>query len=121
MLKQIFTWWNRHTIGTLLFTWRKGVLVGKDQNGNVFYETVDKKKRWVIYSKEIEASLISSEWHGWLHHTFVDPPTSTPLKRKEWEKPHKSNMTGSKESYHPLNSKKIKKNYQDYESWSPDE
>ena len=121
MLRQIFTWWNSQTLGTLLFTWRKGVLVGKDENGNIFYQTADKRKRWVIYNREVEASSISSEWHGWLHYTFNDPPTSHPLKRKKWEKPHKSNMTGSSGSYHPLNSKKQNKTFDDYESWSPDE
>ena len=121
MIKQLFTWWNSQTLGTFFFTLTKGRLVGKDENGNIFYETSDKKKRWVIYNKEIEASSISSEWHGWLHYTFDEAPSDKPLKRKKWEKSHLPNMTGSVKSYHPLNKIKVQKSYEDYESWSPDE
>ena len=47
-LKRLLTWWNSQTIGTQLFTARKGVKVGEDEAGNIFYQTKDGVRRWVI-------------------------------------------------------------------------
>ena len=33
---ELFAWWTGNTIGTRLFTWRKGVRVGEDGLGNVY-------------------------------------------------------------------------------------
>ncbi len=70
MIKSLFTWWNRQTLNTRFYTWRKGVLVGDDAQGNVFYQTRDGKRRWVIFAGECEASRVGADWHGWLHHTL---------------------------------------------------
>ena len=51
ILASIFTWWNGATIGTRLFTARKGVRVGEDGQGNVYYRSRDGKRRWVIYNE----------------------------------------------------------------------
>lgn len=119
-LKQIFTWWNSQTIGTRLFTWRNGILVGTDEKGNLFYESTDLKRRWVIFKKDVEASSVSAEWHGWLHHTVLAVPCSEKKIRKSWEKPHLENRTGSELAYHPLGNNRTKKvNYTDYEAWLP--
>ena len=72
---RVLTWWNGQTLNTQLFTWRKGVRVGEDELGNVYYENREKSKRWVIFNGEIEASKVSPDWHGWLHHTWDEPPT----------------------------------------------
>lgn len=116
-----FTWWNGQTLGTQLFTWRKGVRVGEDSLGNIYYKTRDEKKRWVIYNGEIEASKVSPDWHGWLHHTFELPPTDAPLAHKDWEKPHQANLTGTAQAYAPKGS--IRNNApadrSDYEAWTP--
>ena len=40
-----FTWWNGDTWGTKLFTWRFGDEVGKDDAGNVYYQS-KKGRRW---------------------------------------------------------------------------
>ena len=120
ILKQIFTWWNSQTLGTRLFTWWNGVYVGEDEMGNSFYESKDTKRRWVIFKKDIDASLISAEWHGWLHHTFRNIPSTNPSKRSSWEKPHAPNNTGSTAAYHPLGDNRNKtNNYEDYEAWNP--
>jgi NADH:ubiquinone oxidoreductase subunit len=74
-LLRLLTWWNGQTLGTQLFTWRKGVLVGEDAQGNAFYQTKDGKRRWVIFNGESEASRVSPDWHGWLHFTWDEPPT----------------------------------------------
>ena len=72
-LKRLLTWWNSQTIGTQIFTARRGQKVGTDAQGNIYYQTADGKKRWVIYNGEIEASRVAPDWHGWLHFTWDQP------------------------------------------------
>lgn len=116
------TWWNDQTIGTQLFTWRKGVKVGEDEQGNVYYQTRDGKRRWVIYNGECEASRISPDWHGWLHHTFKEAPTDAPLVHKAWEMPHQENLTGTALAYAPAGSIRQPQPAarRDYEAWQPE-
>lgn len=122
-LLKILTWWNGATIGTALFTRRFGKRVGEDATGNVYYQNADGSRRWVIYKGEAEASQVSPEWHGWLHHTWQQPPTEAPLPRKPWERPHVPNMTGTRLAYHPPGSILAPaggpKVQSDYEAWSP--
>ena len=119
---RVLTWWNGQTLNTQLFTWRKGVRVGEDELGNIFYENYDKSKRWVIFNGEIEASKISPDWHGWLHHTWDEPPTDKPLQHKSWEKPHQENLTGTLAAYAPAGSirKAEPADRSDYEAWVPE-
>lgn len=121
-LLRILTWWNGQTIGTQLYTWRKGVKVGEDAQGNVFYRTRDGARRWVIYNGEVEASRIDADWHGWLHHTFDAPPTERPLVHKPWEAPHAENMTGTAQAYLPAGSLRRAEPAarRDYEAWQPE-
>jgi NADH:ubiquinone oxidoreductase subunit len=82
-LLKLFTWWNGQTIGTQLWTWRFGELVGKDEQGNQYFRTRGGKidpslgfeRRWVIYNGYAEATRVPPSWHGWLHHTVDIPPT----------------------------------------------
>ncbi|MEM8570413.1 MAG: NADH:ubiquinone oxidoreductase subunit NDUFA12 [Pseudomonadota bacterium] len=122
LLAQIFTWWNGQTIGTRMFTSRKGQKVGEDSDGNLYYQTSDGVRRWVIFNGEAEASRVPPEWHGWLHHTWQDPPSEVQLPRKVWEKPHQPNLTGSVEAYHPPGSIRATQpvSRSDYEAWSPE-
>jgi len=121
-LLQYVTWWNSETVGTRLFTARHGVKVGEDEQGNVFYRSKDGKRRWVIYNGEVEASRVSPDWHGWLHHTFDTPPSEQPLAHKSWEKPHKENLTGTPLAYAPPGSirRPAPAPRQDYEAWQPE-
>ncbi|MDF1854872.1 NADH:ubiquinone oxidoreductase subunit NDUFA12 [Pseudooceanicola sp.] len=116
------TWWNGATLNTLLYTSRKGVKVGEDDQGNRFFRSRDGKRRWVLFNGEVEASRISPDWHGWLHHTFDKAPTDAPLSHRAWEKPHQENLTGSPLAYAPSGS--IRRSdtapRQDYEAWSPE-
>lgn len=116
------TWWNGSTIGTSLFTARKGVKVGEDEAGNTFYETRDGKRRWVIYNGEAEASRVSPDWHGWLHHTWDEPPSKAPIRHKAWEKPHQENLTGTLAAYAPPGSirRATPEERRDYDAWIPD-
>ena len=124
LLKLIFTWWNGTTLGTRLWTARLGVPVGVDDQGNSFYRTADGKRRWVIYAGEAEASQVSPDWHGWLHHTFEDPPQDGHLPRKPWEREHRANMTGTTGAYHPPGSIVLPaeraRGTGDYEAWMPE-
>lgn len=115
------TWWNGQTLNTQFFTWRKGIRVGEDAQGNIFYENKDGSKRWVIFNGEVEASRIDPEWHGWLHRTWEEPPTKAPLKRKSWEKPHQENLTGTAAAYAPSGSirRPDPEPRRDYEAWTP--
>ncbi len=121
-LLRLLTWWNGQTLGTQLFTWRKGEKVGEDEQGNAFYQTRDGKKRWVIYNGESEASRVSPDWHGWLHFTWDQPPTEVPIARKPWEQPHQENLTGTPMAYVPAGSirRTELKERRDYEAWRPD-
>jgi NADH:ubiquinone oxidoreductase subunit len=121
-LKRAVTWWNGQTLGTQLHTWRKGERVGEDDAGNIFYQADGGKRRWVIFNGEAEASRVSPDWHGWLHHTWNEPPTEKPLPRKAWEKPHQMNLTGTAAAYAPAGSLRRAKpvDRQDYEAWTPE-
>jgi NADH:ubiquinone oxidoreductase subunit len=121
-LLRLLIWWKDQTLGTQIFTARKGVKVGEDAQGNIYYQTRDGKRRWVIYNGEVEASRVSPDWHGWLHHTFKEPPTEAPLAHKAWELPHQDNMTGTAAAYLPAGSlrRAAPAQRRDYEAWQPE-
>lgn len=131
LLRSIFTWWNGATIGATFQIKKGGRLVGEDEFGNRYYETVDPRwnydghnRRFVIYKGYADASKVSPDWHGWLHHTFDEPPTRAPLPRKAWEKPHLPNLTGTLWAWRPRGS--IARGGDrapatgDYQPWIPD-
>lgn len=121
-LLRAVTWWNGQTIGTQLYTWRNGEKVGEDDQGNAFYQSQDGARRWVVYNGEAEASRVSPDWHGWLHHTWDKPPTEEELPRKTWEKPHQENLTGTALAYAPSGSirKADPEERRDYDAWTPE-
>lgn len=118
----LITWWNRETLGTRLFTWRKGTKVGEDSEGNQYFQNKDGSRRWVIYNGEIEASKISADWHGWLHFTWKETPDEAPLAHKSWEKPNEINPTGTPAAYAPSGSLRRSNpaSRDDYEAWQPE-
>ena len=122
LFSEVFTWWNGQTIGTRLFTSRKGQKVGEDDQGNVFYETADGKRRWVIYKGYADPSTVPPEWHGWLHHTWDEIPSEETVPNKPWEKPHLPNLTGTAQAYAPKGSirRPDPAPRADYEAWSPE-
>ena len=95
IIQRIFTWWNDATLSTLLYTRRKGVFVGEDEQGNRYYRTADDAHRWVIYNGYAEASRIPPGWHGWIHRRTDTPPTEDDYKPHAWEKPWRPNPTGT--------------------------
>lgn len=130
-IRSIFTWWYGGTIGARFTVGRRGLFVGQDDLGNKYYEAKDtsdsydgRKRRWVIYNGYAEASKVGAEWHGWLHHTFDEPPTRSPLPRKAWEKDHQPNLTGTIYAYKPKGAIGRGGDRQratgDYEAWTPE-
>jgi NADH:ubiquinone oxidoreductase subunit len=120
----LFSWWHSQTYGTWVTTVFSGSYVGTDTNGNRYYQS--KKggaRRWVVYSGLVEASRVPAEWHGWLHHTFDQPPTAAPFKLKAWEKEHRPNFTGTPDAYRPdgslLAAGKRPRATGDYQAWEP--
>ena len=122
-LLRILTWWNGSTVGTQLFTARKGVKVGEDEQGNIYYRTKDAKRRWVIYNGISDASLVPPGWHGWLHHRVDVAPVDENYTPREWQKPHLPNLTGSPAAYRPKGSIATGADRPrvtgDYDAWTP--
>lgn len=112
-------------IGTKLFTWWQGELVGTDGFGNRYFRTKSgaAKKRWVLYNGKAEASKVPPEWHAWLHYTIDDAPIHG-VERKPWEKDHLPNLSGTPYAYRPQGS--VAKGGQraaatgDYQAWQPE-
>ena len=94
-------------IGTRIFTALNGKLVGRDADGNRYYESRSvrpgqRMRRWVIYAGAPEASKVPPEWHAWLHHMVDEVPA--PGQKYPWELPHQPNLTGTPLAYHPHGS-----------------
>ncbi|MDC3036282.1 NADH-ubiquinone oxidoreductase subunit NDUFA12 family protein [Candidatus Pelagibacter sp.] len=117
IFKKIFTWWNQDTFGTRLKTIFFGKFVGRDSFGNKYYESKN-GKRWVIYSKEIDATKIPVEWYSWIHHTPNRIEKTHEFQKYDWQKPHQSNTTGTETAYHPNKSNKdaLKKKYKPWKN-----
>ena len=117
LLKQIFTWWHKQTLGTFIYTLFFGKFIGFDQFGNKYYSN-SKGKRWVIYKDEIESTKIPPEWHAWIHFSVLKTPSQNP-KKFIWQKEHEENLTGTDKAYTPDGSLKFnqKKIIKKYESW----
>ncbi|HPF45871.1 MAG TPA: NADH-ubiquinone oxidoreductase subunit NDUFA12 family protein, partial [Emcibacteraceae bacterium] len=95
----------------------------EDKLGNSYYVSKDRKKRWVIFAGEIEASAIPAEWHAWLHKIVDQTPLESPRVIKSWEKEHLPNQTGTVNAYYPkgaLSEGGVRqKSTGDYEAWTP--
>ncbi len=126
-LLQLFTWWHGQTLGTRLHTWRKGTFVGKDEEGNMYYQggtdSEGRVRRWVIYNGLSEATRITPGWYGWMHHRIDTPPTAEDYKPHEWQKPHEPNHTGTWKAYRPKGSVLRPGDRPhvtgDYDAWTP--
>lgn len=119
ILKQIFTWWNKQTIGTFIYTVFRGKFVGKDKFGNKYYND-SKNKRWVIYKKQVEATKIPPDWYSWIHFISDKIPVNEKLQY-EWQQEHSENLTGTSKAYKPEGalSSKVLKSTKKYTTWKP--
>jgi NADH:ubiquinone oxidoreductase subunit len=122
LFSEMFAWWKGNTIGTRLFTWRRGERVGEDGLGNVYYRERNGTRRWVTYETLSEPSQIPPEWHAWLHFITDAPPNEEGYTPRSWQKAHRPNMTGTYEAYRPPGSvmrPRVKEPPLDYEPWQP--
>ena len=119
MLREIFTWWNRQTLGTRIWSYFNGVLVGSDIAGNKYYKNHNDTKRWVIYNGEVESTQVSPEWNNWLRYTSLTEPTET--EKYMWQKDHIPNLTGTDAAYSPESRNKVEQvdKNDDYKKWKP--
>lgn len=136
-IKRLFAWWDGATLGVFLTLFRYGAkLVGRDEVGNRYYEErrpslEGRKRRYVVYSGYADASRVPSDWHGWLHHLFDEPPAeevngkSRRMPRRPWELDHQPNLTGTQHSWRPRGSLarggERARQSGDYEAWKPGE
>jgi NADH:ubiquinone oxidoreductase subunit len=130
IVSEIFSWWGGNTWSNRIYTGLRGKLVGKDEMGNRYY--VQRKgvgplgvpRRWVIYATGAEASNISPDWHGWMHYTVDVPPTEERYTARPWQRPHRPNMTGTRDAYRPKGSLLAggvrPKATGDYKPWRPE-
>jgi NADH:ubiquinone oxidoreductase subunit len=128
VIERFFGWWNGATPGALFDIKRRASLIGQDEQGNRFFEErkpslEGRKRRYVIYKGLADPSRITADWHGWMHHTFDDPPTVAPLPRKAFERDHQANMTGTLFAYRPKGAEgagdQRASSSGDYEAWKP--
>ena len=117
-ISNLFIWWNGQTLGTLIYTRLFGKFVGKDNLDNRYYLSKDGKKRWVIYSSDCDASLISTEWYSWMHKTSNELPEIINNKKTRKKVVNNFNSTSTAIAYHPNNSDR-KSKYTDYIPWKP--
>lgn len=129
VFKNIFIWWEGQTFGTWLHTRTRGVRVGEDADGNVYYQARKPEpsgyyRRWVTYKGNNDASRIPPEWSGWLHNTHDAVPGDGLAEPHAWEADPLPNLTGTPLAYRPKGALesggKRAAATGDYEAWSPD-
>jgi NADH:ubiquinone oxidoreductase subunit len=112
-------------IGTKLWSWWNGVVVGEDRFGNRYYQSkrLGAAKRWVLYHGMAEASKVPPEWHRWLHYMTDIAPTWDGYFAHAWEKEHLPNLTGTAYAYQPPGhwdqGHKRARASADYQAWQP--
>ncbi len=118
------------TIYLKIFTAFNGEHVGQDHLGNMYYRGkprggYKRERRWVHYNGDINASRIPPEWHGWIHHQTDEVPQEKNPYRREWQKEHQENKTGTDEAYRPpghvLEGGQRDKATGDYKAWTPNQ
>lgn len=117
------------TLGTRLYTWLHGELVGTDAFGNRYYRSrkhprYGRERRWVVFRGTPEATKVPPEWHAWLHHLSDVPLTEDVVPRRPWQKPHVPNLSGTPFAYRPagheLRGGTRPRATGDYQPWTPE-
>lgn len=121
-ITQFFTWWNGSTLNTRFYLWRTAKPIGTDQFGNEYFLTAS-GERYVQYAGEADASTVPPGWSGWLHHRVDVTPDESGYVPREWELPHKPNLTGTAGAYRPkgsiANQGARPEVAGDYDAWTP--
>ena len=114
---------------TMLQTWLRGELVGEDEHGNRYYRERGnpgwrRERRWAVFSRDADPTLIPTGWVGWLHKRIEKAPSEQPLPAPRWEKERLPNLTGTPKAYLPPGA--IERGGHrapatgDYEPWRPE-
>ena len=114
-----------NNIGTILYTLLNGKKIGQDLQGNKFYiHKKNKKKKWVLYKKQVDPTSLEVKWQIWLTEAANNDNTIYKNTNFKWQKNKKPNQTGTPDSYHPgsnINKEKITINKKHKSSvWRPD-
>ncbi len=128
LFSELFGWWTGNTIGHRFTLWKNGRFVGEDEVGNKYYEQVrgvgplGKPRRWVVYDRLAEASLIPSGWHGWMHYKTDVVPSDSDYQARPYEANHRPNYTGTDLRYRPNAEERVQGQpvSQEYEAWKPE-
>jgi len=116
-------------IGTLIYTWLKGVPVGADEFGNRYYRARrdrlhGRERRWVLFRGKADASRVPPEWHAWLHHMTPEPLSQKAAEGERWQREHVANPTGGPGAYRPkghaYHGGRRAHATGDYEPWTPE-
>ena len=113
---------------TYLYRKLNGKIVGKDFNGNVYYEEKfapfgGRKRRWVLYKDgRRDGSLVPAMWHGWLHgvvdtvpeKAFYDYDSEEAVQLRK--NMNTENFTGTQKAHSALKSDNVIKVY---DVWRP--
>lgn len=89
--------------------------VGTDEFGNEYFTNKKSGKRFVVYNGLVEPSKVPMEWHGWLHYTLNDLPTTGENHKFSWQKIHLPNLSGTKNAHAPKAATS-----QQYQAWKPE-
>ena len=84
-LKMLFTWWHGATLGTALFTSRRGRLIGTDDQGNKYY--VDKKNQ----SLNGKVRRLKLGWRLFIFYKRETLNKNTPIAQHGYGKADKQN------------------------------
>jgi NADH:ubiquinone oxidoreductase subunit len=124
MFKNLFTWWEGASLGTMLSTRLSGVKVGSDQYGNIYYRAKKGDRRWVIYNGANDASRIPPDWYSWIHKQIDGPPDESLPPPPKFLKEATPNLTGTALAYRPSGALERGANRAaasgDYEAWTPE-
>ena len=123
LFKNLFTWWEGASLGTSLYSWRKGSKVGADSFRNAYFEGKD-GRRWVIYAGSNDVSRVPPEWYAWLTRQIDDVPDEALPPPPKFLKPPMPNLTGTAAAYRPSGA--LERGGRraaasgDYQPWIPD-
>ena len=123
LFKNLFTWWEGASLGTMLYSWRKGGKVGSDEHGNAYHQGRD-GRRWVIYAGSNDVSRVPPEWYAWLTRQIDDVPERALPPPPKFLKAPLPNLTGTASAYRPSGA--LERGGRraaasgDYQPWIPD-
>jgi NADH:ubiquinone oxidoreductase subunit len=106
----------------------RGEAVGTDRFGNEYFQekqarTGMRRRRWVLYNGEPEASKVPPEWYGWMRHTNAAPLPESGPGHPTWMREYVPNRTGTAQAYRPAGHQ-LEQGARpaatgDYQPWTP--